>query len=199
MVDTTDEERIEIQTVGGNNVTLWDGNDTTPARIEVTTPGGHTVVINDDPQDQSISMTTKLGHTLQLNDVGKGQFISLRSKNGCEMKLDDLGSGGEARVALNTQHGIALNMLDESDSLFMATRGGSGLIMKDSSQVGMGTATGFRVDFGSASQKCTLQCPASGTMDILCMGSMLTVHSDGDLTMSANGTLTLQGTIVKIN
>jgi len=162
-----------LKSAMGHRICLDDNND--KPIVEIVTAAGHILRLTDTPDSASITLQTKAGHKVLLDD--KNQQMVISSPNGetiLTMNTKD------AQISAVTKKGHTLMIDDKNDMVMLQS------------------AKKQKVCLDDAGKKLTLQdADAKHTIEID-GGGKISIHTEGDLLLSAKGSLKLSGKDVSI-
>jgi uncharacterized protein involved in type VI secretion and phage assembly len=133
---------------------------------------------NADGKNNLRVFTSRSGHELIFDDSDGKEQVKLHTKAGHQLLLDD--SSGQAQVKLHTKAGHQILLDDSSgqEKISVKDKSGNNSILIDSMQNAIAISSQMKLSLKAQ----TIEIEAGATM-----------------TIKSSGTLTIQGTLVKIN
>lgn len=148
---------------------LWNGEDKPPET-------------NDDGKNNLRKIKSRLGHELIFNDEENKGKIEIQTKAGHKIILDD--SDGKEKVEIKDKSGDNSVLMDSAQNSIVVSskkieiKSGSNSILIDSAQNSIAISSQMKLNIKAQ----TIEIEAGGMM-----------------TLKSSGTLTIQGSLVKIN
>jgi len=188
------------------NETPVEGFPNEPMMFSYTTPGQHTVLMNDDPDNCRVRIRTVSGNQIILDDTNERIYISsAEGSNFIEMDIDGtIDIYAANRVSIHSENDINI----KSDKQ-VNIEGTAGINLKSSEDINVSTDTSINMNASDANYftsgkdthiKAGGNINAQSSKDIsIKSGTNAVIDAGADIGLKASGNLVGKGTQVQFN